>query len=163
AVAEAGLPIYWFGFLWAGLNFSVGAFSLASHKVEKRIGSSATLIMLPLLIGAGYGLAAATHSLWLMAVFFIFYFVRGIHGPVLTHYINQIISSENRATILSIRSLLTRLIFIIVGPLTGWLKDIYSFRAAFLAAGLIFTLGGRISILFLRKYQRNGSDEKSWA
>ncbi len=148
-----GLPIAWFGVVWAALNFSVGVFSMVAYKIEKRLGQSLTLSLLIPLSALAYLLSALTPTLWVIAVFFIFYFVRGLHGPMLKEYVNRLITSDKRATVLSVKNMIGRLIFTLVGPVVGWAGDAWSFKTAFLLAGGIFLLGGGLALAFLRKHR----------
>jgi len=148
-----GLPVAYFGLVWAALNFSVGLFSMFAYRIERLLGQSKTLLMLLPLAVMAYMLSAFIQTLWVIAVFFIFYFVRGIHGPMLKEYVNRLISSDKRATVLSVKNMFGRLFFTIIGPFIGWMKDAWSFKQAFLLAAGIFFVAGGISILFLRKHR----------
>ncbi|RQW07551.1 MFS transporter, partial [candidate division KSB1 bacterium] len=148
-----GLPVAYFGVAWAALNFSVGVFSILAYRIERSLGQSRTLLMLLPLAVLGYVLSGYIQSPWVIAPFFIFYFVRGIHGPMLKEYVNRLISSDKRATVLSVKNMMGRLVFTVIGPFVGWMKDIYSFRTAFLFAACLFFLAGSLSILFLRKHR----------
>ena len=59
--------------------------------------------------------------------------------------------SEIRATVLSVKSLVGRLMFTIIGPMTGWISDQYGLSAAFLVCGLTFLLFGVVFLLFLQR------------
>lgn len=145
------LPLAYFGVIWALLNLSVGVFSLCAHGFESKLGRKKSLISLVVLSFIGYLSLASFNSLWAILFIFIFYFVRGINGPVLRDYLNQVIPSEMRATILSIKNLAARLIFAILGPLFGWISDIYSLPTALLYCGFIFMICGCTSLLFLSR------------
>ncbi|MBN1482361.1 MFS transporter [candidate division KSB1 bacterium] len=148
-----GLPVAYFGIVWAALNFSVGLFSMFAYRLERFLGQSKTLLLLLPLSVLAYSLTAFIQSLWVIAVFFIFYFVRGLHGPMLKDYVNRLTSSDKRATVLSVKNMMGRLFFTIIGPFIGWIKDVYSFQWAFLIAAVTFLIVGGGSILFLRKYE----------
>ena len=98
----------------------------------------------------GY-LALSRFSLPLgLIVLYLFYLVRGYATPVLKDYINRITASNIRATILSVRNFVIRLLFAITGPMLGWIKDIYSLPQALTLAGIIFlVLSVFTAILFL--------------
>lgn len=147
----AGLPVAYFGVVWAALNFSVGVFSLTAYRVERFLGQSRTLLMLLPLAVLAYVLVGFIQSLWVIPVFFIFYFVRGIHVPMLKEYVNRLISSDKRATVLSVKNMMGRLLFSLIGPFVGWMKDVYSFQTAFLFAACLFFIVGGGAILFLRR------------
>jgi hypothetical protein len=104
-----------------------------------------------LLSSVGYFLVGYFKSLWAIAFLFIFYFVRGLAGLVIKDYVNKIIESEKRATILSVKSMLTRLMFSVIGPFIGWINDVYSLSIALYSSGFIFLILGGTSLIFLGK------------
>jgi len=58
--------------------------------------------------------------------------------------------------VLSVRDLLIRLGFAIVGPIVGYMSDTYSFSFAMLVAGTLFlisSVAGYVSYLQLKKYE----------
>lgn len=148
---DVGLPLAWFGVAWGILNVSVGIFSIYAYKFELAVGRKKALISLIFLSFAGYVLLALFHSLWAIVFFLLFYFVRGINGPVLKDYVNRLITSDMRATVLSVKSLVGRVVFAIVGPFIGYIKDIYTFKIAFLTSGSLFVCFGVISLIFLHR------------
>ena len=148
---DAGLPLYLFGIVWAGLNFSVGVSSLAAYRIENLLGRKTSLTGLVLLIALGYALMSTHTSYWGIAYIAIFYFVRGVGQPVLKDYVNRLIISEERATILSIQNLMARLIFAITGPVAGWISDTQGMGWAFAACGVFFLGGGLISLVALSR------------
>jgi hypothetical protein len=91
-------------------------------------------------------------TLYAAPILFIFYLVRGINGPVLNDYINRCIDSDIRATVLSVRSLVARVMFTLLGPVVGWVSDTYTLGAAFQVCGLTFLVCG---VLFLWLLHRN--------
>ena len=103
-----------------------------------------TLILLA--ITGGYALIAYHLTYAGLLILFVFYIFRGIATPILKGYINQITFSEMRATVLSIRNFIIRLIFAAVAPFIGWLNDYYSLQTALLVSAAIFFIPG---ILFL--------------
>ncbi len=146
-----GLPLPYFGIVIGLLNYSVAMFSLYAHKVEKFLGRKGSLISLLFIIFAGYVLMSVFNSLWAISFIVLFYFVRGVSGPVLKDYVNKITSSSIRATVLSVRSLISSIAFSILGPFVGWLSDAYSLQQALLASGAIFFALGMVSLFYLHK------------
>ncbi len=149
---EAGLPLPVFGVLWAVLQYAVGVFSLWAHRVEHRVGRKRVFLSLVFLSVVGYALLGVAVSLWLAPAFLFFYFVRGVSGPVFNGYINALISSDMRATVLSVKAMGVRLIFSVVGPFVGWISDIYSLNAALYMSAAIFFVLGAISLVFVSIY-----------
>ena len=70
--------------------------------------------------------------------------------PVLKDYINRLTASNIRATVLSVRNFIIRLLFSLTGPILGWIKDLYSLPQALTLAGIIFlVLSIFTAILFI--------------
>ncbi|MBI2140738.1 hypothetical protein HYU14_07490 [Candidatus Woesearchaeota archaeon] len=148
----AGLPLAFFGIVWALLQFSAGYFSLAAGSIERFFGRKASVVSLIFLSSIGFVLASYVNTLWAIAVVLIFYFVRGIIIPIFKDYINRLISSDIRATVLSVQALMARLAFSITGPIIGWVSDSYGMQTAFKASSGLFLLLGVVCLLFLKKH-----------
>ncbi|MDA0709687.1 MAG: MFS transporter [bacterium] len=148
----AEVPLRFFGLSWAILQFSVGIFALLAYRIERVFGRRKSLIALIFLSSAAYLLLSQFQSLWAVPIVLIFYFVRGINGPVLNDYLNRVVTSDIRATVLSVKSLMGRLMFVIFGPIIGWVHDTYSLGTAFMMAGMTFLVLG---VFFLWRLQKN--------
>lgn len=138
------IDIAWFGILWTTLNLTVAITSYTAHWLEKRVGQKRSIMLIALLIPLGYLALSRFHLPGGLLVLYLFYLVRGYATPVLKDYINRITASHIRATVLSVRNFVIRLLFALIGPLLGWVKDIYSLPQALALAGIIFLV---ISIL----------------
>ncbi|MFT4303525.1 MAG: MFS transporter [Candidatus Woesearchaeota archaeon] len=144
------LPLQYFGIAWGILNISVGIFALQAYKFEIFFGRRKSLISLIILLFIGYISLGIFSQLWGILFIVIFYFVRGISGPIVKDYVNKLIKSDMRATVLSVKNLFGRLVFSIISPFIGWIADVYTLQIAFINAGIIFFVLGLISLLFLR-------------
>ena len=144
------IDIGWFGLLWTTLNLTVAVTSYTAHYLESKIGQVGSIILIALLIPLGYLVLSQVNLPFGLIILYLFYLVRGYATPVLKDYINRITASNIRATVLSVRNFVIRLIFAITGPLLGWVKDIYSLPQALLLAGIIFlTISILTAILFI--------------
>ena len=148
-----GVPLEYFGVLWAVFTLSIGMFAVLSDYFEKIVGKSILLILLTGVSIIGYIVLSIFQSLWVVIFFLLFYFTIGISTPLVRYYININITSDKRATVLSFKSLVGRLLFIIIGPFIGWVNDMYSLPMAFMISGLIFSVLGIIALLFLYKHK----------
>ncbi len=138
------------------LNLVVGMTTLFAYKIEQKLRPKSTVIGTTLVITAAFIAAGLLHSLAVIPVMVLFYFSRGIATPVLKDYINRITSSDMRATVLSIRSLIIRANFSILAPLFGYMTDFLSLSQAFVIIGTIFMLlTGSSIFLFLRSLENN--------
>ncbi|MDX9846046.1 MAG: MFS transporter [Tenuifilaceae bacterium] len=148
---RANLSVSLFGVLWTLLNLSVGLTALFAYRFERLLGVRATVLGLTFTLGLGFLGAALFESLWGLIFLFLFYLARGVATPVLKDYINRITSSDVRATILSIRNFVIRIIFALWGPFYGWYTDAFSLTGAILIAGMVFVVLSGITYIFFIK------------
>lgn len=140
---QLNTPISWYGIIWTGLNLTVGIAAYYSDKIEYRFGAKKMNLFILLSIAGGYvvlGFNLSSYSL--LAILLFFYVVRGFATPILKGYINQFTQSDMRATVLSIRNFIIRLMFVFIAPLAGWLSDSWGIQIAlFWIASIIFIPG----------------------
>lgn len=152
------LPVEWFGILWTALNLTVGVSSVFAYKVEIALGKRWSVLLVILLLAAGYFLSGLYIILWGIVFLFLFYLVRGIATPILKNYINQYTDSQVRATMLSVRNFVIRLSFAGIGPLLGYITDNINLKTAFVLAGGIY-LAAALVIVF--PWLKSDKNEKS--
>ncbi len=140
-------PTSYYGVIWTILNLTVGLAALWSDRFEKRIGMNKMYTLILLFIIGGYVALAFNLTYIGLVVLLVFYIVRGLATPILKGYINQMTFSEMRATVLSIRNFVIRLLFAAAAPFIGWLNDYYSLQTALLVSAGIFCIPGVIFLL----------------
>lgn len=144
-------PTEWYGVIWTVLNLTVGVAALYSDRVEQLFGMNKMNILILSVIAGGYVALAYNLTYVGLGILLLFYIFRGFATPILKGYINQMTFSEMRATVLSIRNFVIRLMFAAIAPFIGWLNDMYSLQVALLAsAALIFIPGAVFLALQLR-------------
>lgn len=148
---ETGVPLEFFGVLWAMLQFIAGGFSILAHRISKKVKLSWILPVLLLISVGTYAIVGLFQGIWITAFFSLFYVIRGVKGPIIDDAINKRIPSHRRATILSVQSLCMRLMFSIIGPFIGWIADVWSFTEAFFMASTLFLILGLITLIGLKK------------
>ncbi len=165
---QLGMPLIWFGIMWAFLQFITGIFSIVVHRLEQRFGIRrlffglvALLFFASISIGIGFPLFVSRSyflndifnvvlPVFIITILFaLFYIIRGLNKPLVKAALNHKISSERRATLLSIDSLLGRLFYILVGPLAGYVADVSTLSQGILFEGLVFTTLGILALFFL--------------
>ena len=118
-----GVPVALFGLTHA-VTVAAGAFAAKSVPwFEKRIDDR-LLLVLPAIMVVACFLALSLPPTQLFLVFFIvsrlaWHFV----GPLTADLINRMTTSDVRATVLSVRSFFSRLLFVIASPFVGALAD----------------------------------------
>jgi MFS family permease len=138
--AGAGVPVGWLGPIWAAANYSVALGSLASPRLGRRLGFQPALLLCVGLGLAGYLGLALSHALLGFAFYFVLTLMRGLHGGVLHPEEQRLIPSTNRAGFLSLRSLLFRGVFLVVGPAAGAGVDLWGVHAVLLVLGPLLAL-----------------------
>ena len=136
------LPLALYGILIPVLNLFTGFVSIYAWKVEKKMGRNLIMLFIAAGIGGSYLLMGLAGSMAGLFFLFMFYGVRGVATPVLRNQINEITPSDIRATVLSVRNLIIRLAFALLGPLLGWQADRAGVPSALIHAGLFFLAGG---------------------
>ncbi len=147
------VPVSMYGVLWAVLNLSVGIAAVYAWRFEKKYGAARTVIIFTLTIFCSYLLLPLMPGYSGLAVLLLFYLARGLATPTLRNYINLITTSEVRATVLSVRNFLIRLIFAVTGPFWGWITDKYSLQTAIISAGITYGFLALISMYFFLKHK----------
>jgi MFS family permease len=145
------VPIIYFGIIISLMNLTSGLGGKYAKEIEEKITPKLTIILIPITAALVWASLAVFSSPYLIWIFAVAAFVWGLHLPITQDYIQKITTSDKRATILSIRSFLTRVVYVIFAPLLGWVTDCYSIQSAFgFSAGLIILFGG-ISLLLLKR------------
>lgn len=151
---ELALPLY--GVIIPLLNLLTGFVSIRAWMAEQILGRQGTMIFIALGIAAGYigmGFFSPPAGLFFL---FVFYAVRGVATPVLRNQINEITPSDIRATTMSVRSLIIRLAFALLGPVLGWQTDSIGVPHALLGGGLFFCVAGLGSALIMMGHLKAG-------
>lgn len=138
-----------------------GIIATKVHKIEKLLKEKGILLYMPFIIALSmWGIAMTKYSA-------IFYIVISVIESILyvpiSDYINKLIPSENRATILSFQSMIFSLFMIVIFPIIGRIGDAISLSFAFkLMAGVgsIFALVNLYILLNLNE-TRIEKQEKS--
>tara|TARA_Y100000589_G_scaffold328039_1_gene371272 strand:+ start:103425 stop:104603 length:1179 start_codon:yes stop_codon:yes gene_type:complete len=144
------IPIIYFGILGAALNLTVAFFSFYLNRIYSFMDEKSLLAIIFFGIPVLYFILSLSAQKFMLVFVFIFYAIRGIATPLLRNEINRFTSSEIRATVMSIRSLLIRILFAVLSPFLGYISDKYSLATAFMLSGiliLIMLLLGSFSIL----------------
>lgn len=131
-----GLPIVLFGVTHAIIMMITGLASRFAYYIGRRIDDHTFL----LLIGAGVvgsylclGIAASLLGLIFLLVGRSMF---GFLNPVANTMINKMITSDIRATVLSLQSFGERLLFGAMSPLVGYMADVYTLNLAILMTGI---------------------------
>ncbi len=137
---DGGVPVVWFGPIWAVANLSVALFALASYRSHLNLGDRQMILLFMLLIIAGYLGLGLVGGLWGFLFYYLLTSMRGLRGPMFLNHAQKEIPSANRAGILSLQSLAFRLSFVCTGPLVGMLADRLGIQRTFLLLCFVFAV-----------------------
>jgi len=118
-----GIPLIYFGFLWAMTNFFTSICSRYAYKVEKKFGSANVIVFLGLLPIVGYlGMSLVEHVAGVLVCLF-FQTSRGLGQVIFRDALNKRVTGDFRATANSITQMGVRLVFVFAGPVFGYFVD----------------------------------------
>jgi MFS family permease len=118
-----GIPPAWFGPLWAFAHGWLAAVSLLSARVAAAFGIARTLLACSGLAGAAYLGLGFSRTVFGVVFYLGFMTLRGLQGPLLASVLQADAPHEDRASVLSLNTLLFRLASVIVLPPVGALAD----------------------------------------
>ncbi|MCD4705752.1 MFS transporter [bacterium] len=147
----SGLDIVYFGFVFASFQVVSAFSSKYAHKIEEKLGQKYSLAMLIFLVAGSYFLMSNFVFLFSFSFCFIQQFVRGFKSVVVTDYINQLTTSNMRATVLSAESFVGRLLYAIIIPFIGLIADVYTIGQALTVLAITTFVSGIIILTILRK------------
>jgi MFS family permease len=125
-----------YGYAWVILNAFVALGSVSSLWMNHTWGRNGIFWFLGIAMSVGFIVIALKLTFVVFITMAIFFFIRGTAHPILKNYINNHTSSENRATILSLRSLAIRIMYSSIGPILGVVSDRISLKVALLMCGV---------------------------
>lgn len=130
------------GVIYAVSSLAAAITATQVHKIERRIKEQGILILMPIVtIACIWGIALSRlHYL----LFIIMMLTESIIYVASSDYVNKMIPSENRATILSFASMVFSFFMITMFPLVGIIGDKYSLSVAFICLGTV----GSILVIF---------------
>jgi MFS family permease len=127
-----GLPLYVIGLILCVDSICAALGATYASRLLGRMNNRDVVVLVPVAILAMYILLAAVNSpvviffLWTATVFVVAFW------PVLSELINSRVPTENRATVLSIKSQLTSFAVMIIFPVVGLIAERSSLSLAFL-------------------------------
>jgi MFS family permease len=131
------------GFVFVGISLTSAGGGRFSKVLKQWLPNEKTTIVLPQLITAvAIIFCAKSGSLALFTgTFMLHEFGRGIFSPLKQSYVNNRLPSEQRATLLSLESMLVKFGALIGLIISGLLAQNFSIRWTWLFSGLFLTIG----------------------
>ncbi len=103
------------------------------------------------LIAIGYAGMGLTHAVWGVCFYYALTLMRGLYGPALHHEEQRRIPSSDRAGFISLRSLIFRSCFLVLGPLVGAAIDRWGQHDVLLVLGSLLVAAGSIGLCGMQR------------
>lgn len=132
------------------LSSLIGALGASqTDRIEKVIKEKGILLYFPIFMTAAlFGIAYTSYEI-------IFYILLTLGECIMyvavNDYINKLIDSEFRATILSFMSMAFSLCMILLFPIIGWIGDHYSLKVAFICTSYLFLIISLVNFVNLKR------------
>jgi MFS family permease len=141
---DHGVPLQYFGYLWAGLTLMTALAGRFAQRLEQRFGVTALLATVGVAPVVGY-VGLASFGLWggLIASL-TFAISRGLGTVVLRDALNSRVPGRYRATANSLVSFAFRGTFVVTAPVVGYVLELWGMGTTLwlLAAGSLLIFGG---------------------
>jgi MFS family permease len=134
----AGVPTAHFGYIWAAFAITVSLAARYAAALEQRIGWRKLLLITAVLPLVGLVGMALAGGWWGLLFGFAIQVSRGLSLTLFYDALNRRIPGDFRATVNSLVSLGVRGVFIITGPLLGYLLDGYGMVPTLLSLVVVF-------------------------
>ncbi len=146
---EVGLAFVYFGLVFASFQVVSAFSSKYAHRAEESIGEERVLILLPFLVGMSYLLMGYNLALWAILFVYLQQFVRGFRAVVVNDYINKLVESSQRATILSLESLFGKLMYSFMLLIWGLSLELIDLPQTLILIGVLALLLGMVIWFFI--------------
>ena len=125
-----GISVGFFGIIFAIFQLSSAMGSLKAHAVSRSLGENKALpiaLILPLtLICLGF-----FKTLFMIPLIMLYAFAWGLCYPIILNALNRYITSDVRATVLSVANMTGSLSYVVFAPVFGRLIDVTSLSGAY--------------------------------
>ncbi|HLD28510.1 MAG TPA: MFS transporter, partial [Patescibacteria group bacterium] len=145
------LPLIYFGWLFCGLNIIAAISSFFSDWIARKIGDLGSIILILAVIGIPILLMGSYVAKIMVLLVLMQNIARGHLTPFIGHFLNQYLDSENRATVISIKSAVVSLGQFVMLGLFGWSLKLYNLPSCLQILG-VFTLA--LSLVLIVSYWR---------
>lgn len=147
------IDIIYFWLIFASFQLVAAFSSKYAYKLEEFLWEKYSLIMLIFLVSLSYLLMSNFVLLFSFSFAFIQQFVRWFKNTIITDYINKLTTSNIRATILSIESFLSKLLYASIIPFIWWYADVYTLLEALFLLWVTSLISWVIIVYMLHKFK----------
>ncbi len=145
-LTDLATPVILLGVIVATHNIATFFFQRHAHALEEKFGMERLIFVTSALPFVGYLLLLFTRNMYvaIFGIYLIFIFTVG-RRPLISDYLNSHISSDKRATALSMLNMLQGLFQLVLFGIVAYITIYSDFIGLYVAAGLVF-----LGLLFFR-------------
>ncbi|BBM82070.1 MFS transporter [Candidatus Uabimicrobium amorphum] len=143
---HTGVQLQYYGIIFALYNVFAGIVAKYSYRLERTLGMRLSLLMLmPILM-----LSSLAMGIWAVSFSFLFtlghQFVRGFSQVVFSDYLNRLVPSDIRATMISVQSMISRLVYALFLTFIGMVTDKFGVQTSFYYIAISACIAGGVAI-----------------
>jgi MFS family permease len=148
------IPKSYFGFIGAAFFIFRGLGSWSAHRLGEIFSVDKYLVLHAATFGLFLVLMQRINSVYyIFPVLAVFYFLRGLYAPTISTYINEKVSSNKRATMLSVNKQLLTIVAAITVSILGIIAENFGLQQVFFIISILSLLFLIMYILTLRRVE----------
>jgi len=136
-----GFDVKLFGIILALMMGIRALVSWFTHKIEKKLKETGSLLVVLVSQAIIFAVFGINNPITLLISFGALYAVFAFQEIIFEDYVNAHISSSNRATVLSVKSLVYNIFTAGLYVLLGWFMDLYSINVVVVGVAIIILIG----------------------
>jgi MFS family permease len=141
---NVGFSVHLVGILFGVMFLFAGLGSFFAHRIESKLGYSWLIFLQPFGLGLVYLLMGWMYTFLAAGLLLIESIIVGVYQPVIADLQNKYISSDRRATILSISSVTQTIIMMLISLIIGFLSLSFGLNNIYICLGAVMMIGGII-------------------
>ncbi len=128
---EVGFSLFWFGIVLSVMNIFGGLAAKYAYKIEEWFSLRTAIGMAPILFFIAWVPLVFIKAKWAVIFMPISSMGWGVSVIFFKDFVQKLVTSDRRATVMSIMSLLERSVFFVYAPIAGWFVDAWGINTAF--------------------------------
>lgn len=146
-----GFPVAMFSFILPVMFLFEGLGGFSSGNLYKWLGENKLFWLTLFLLGLSVGFLGYFPVKMILVSLLVYTFVQGVARPMISVYSNRYISSEQRATVISVQSMFSTIAAALPLFLFGFLSDKFGINNLLLILGAIVLVSGILLMVFKPK------------
>lgn len=150
-LTEVGFSLFWFGVVIASMNVAGGVAAKYAYKLEDWFGLRSAIGSVPILFFIAWAPLVFIKAKWAVIFMPISSVGWAVSVIFFKDFVQKMVTSDRRATVMSIMSLLERSVFFIYAPIAGWFVDAWGINTAFgMSTVIMLALTSVLWVILLR-------------